>query len=57
MLVTRINDHSNDPIVGEVVGREDRDRVLVLWGDARFGDHYEQARVEWIDQLAAGIDG
>jgi hypothetical protein len=51
-LVQSIYDDSPVPLVGLVVGWEDEDRCLVLWGDARFApDNNDPARVEYADEL------
>jgi hypothetical protein len=51
-IVHRITDDES-PTLGAVVGWEDEDRCLVLWGDARFSpsEHMDQARVEYMDEL------
>ncbi len=51
--VIRLGHDAADPVTGAVVGREDEDRVLVVWGDAAFGpeEHLDEARVEFHDEL------
>ena len=49
LLVVRYS--GGDVIVGRILGHEDDDRVLVLWGDARFGNDPDRARVENLVDL------
>ena len=55
-FVQRIEDDRPCPLTGRVLGREDEDRVTVLWGDNAYtwqpGDDFPaEARVEWMDEL------
>ena len=47
-LVVRGTDESTDPLVGLLLGREDEDRVVVLWGDER----YAEEPVPSIEQMS-----
>ena len=49
--VVRVDDDRDVSTRGRVIGWEDEDRCLVLWGDARYSSDPEQARVEFADEL------
>lgn len=50
-LVIRIEDDAETPTVGRVVGWEDDERVLVLWGDDAYSADTGRARIEAADEL------
>jgi hypothetical protein len=52
--VARNSDNTAHPITGRVLGWEDEDRVLVVWGDAQYrpdGEVLDVARIEMISEL------
>lgn len=51
--VIRIEDDRDVPLTGLIIGWEDEDRCLVLWGDAKYNwhDHVDEARIEFADEL------
>jgi hypothetical protein len=51
-LVIRIEDDSPCPLVGEVIGQQDEDLLIVAWGDERFNpDGSATGTVEYLDEL------
>ncbi len=51
-LVIRIDDDSPCPLVGEVIGQEDEDVLIVAWGDDRLHpDGSATGTAEYFDEL------
>lgn len=48
--VIRIDDNSDHPLVGEIIGQEDEDRVVVAWGDEMYRA-YPAEKIERLDDL------
>lgn len=53
MKVVRRESVLRPPVVGIVVGHEDDERVLVVWGDASLNptEHLDEARIEQLEEL------
>ena len=49
--VIRATDDRDIPTRGHIIGWEDGDRCLVLWGDAIHSGDPDRARIEFADEL------